>query len=48
MKELYQLLKSTLVRDVAKPTELVTFQYEDKLHSVLEVGIGDGFLDGSI
>ena len=40
MQELFQLLKNTLVKDVAKPTELVTFNFEDKLHDVLQVGYG--------
>lgn len=41
--EIFKLLKEKKVKDVARPTEMVTFQYEDKLHDVLEVG-GDYIL----
>ncbi|KAF0973321.1 hypothetical protein FDP41_008528 [Naegleria fowleri] len=46
--EIFKLLKEKKVKDVARPTEMVTFQYEDKLHDVLEKLMASGIVSAPV
>ncbi|KAL9648718.1 hypothetical protein ABK040_003656 [Willaertia magna] len=47
-QKIFKLLSETRVVDVAKPTELVTFNFDDKLHDVLQKLMQSGIVSAPV